>query len=190
MRNSTHFLAFLPLLATLFIASCSAPGDAPTEVRIYDEVDVQARVVSVNMATREVVLEAADGMQVELVAGPQVRNFDRVKVGDVLTTTYIVSVNARLLAADEADTEAAVDIVAAGAARGEKPAGALGAGLAMTVLVKSIDLENHIVTFTGPTGVLQAVQAEREQGRRFVEGLKPGDRVELLYVEATVLSID
>jgi hypothetical protein len=34
------------------------------------------------------------------------------------------------------------------------------------------------------------VQAEREEGRRFIAGLKPGNRVELVYGEAVVLALD
>ena len=43
---------------------------------------------------------------------------------------------------------------------------------------------------TGPTGNIQAIEAQRETGKRFVSGLKPGDRVELTYGEDVVLAVE
>jgi hypothetical protein len=60
----------------------------------------------------------------------------------------------------------------------------------MTVSVKSVDRKLNIVVFTDPSGELHAVEAERDEGKRFVAGLKAGDRVELIYTEALALSVE
>jgi hypothetical protein len=62
--------------------------------------------------------------------------------------------------------------------------------MAMTVVVKSVDQEQHVVTFTDPNGVLREVEAERDEGKSFVKGLKPGDRVELIYEEVLAISVE
>jgi hypothetical protein len=190
MRKISRTLLALPLAAALMIAGCTTPGEAPNEVHIVDGIDVEAQVIAVDKTTRELTLQTPDGVHVVLVAGSEVRNFDQIDAGHTITASYTVTVNARKLAVDEADTEASLDIAAARAEAGTKPAGGIGAGLTMTVVVKSVDTDTNIVTFTTPDGMLQAVEAEREEGQAFIAGLKPGDRVELIYVEASVISVD
>jgi hypothetical protein len=183
--------SLLPLLAAALLAACASTPDAPpTEASITDEVSVEAKILAVDKDTRELTLERADGTTVVVVAGPDVRNFDQIEAGQKVVARYVVSLKARRLAQDEADTEAAVEVGAARAAPGERPAGAIGADVRMTVVVRSVDTASYVVTFVDPDGVLHAVEAEREEGRRFVAGLEPGDRVELVYTEALALGVE
>jgi hypothetical protein len=126
----------------------------------------------------------------EVVAGPEVRNFDQIEAGNIVTARYVVSLSARRLDPDEADTEPSAAVLTARAEPGQAPAGAIRADVAMTVLVKSVDQDQHVVTFTDPNGVLHVVEAERDEGKNFVRGLKPGDRVELVYEEAFAMSVE
>lgn len=190
MRSGTRSWGAFPLLFAALIAACASTSEAPTQATITDEVSVEAKILAVDKGTRELTLERADGTTVVVVAGPEVRNFDQIEAGQKVVARYVVSLTARRLAADEADTEAAVEVGAARAAPGELPAGAIGADVRMTVVVQSVDKQRHIVTYTDPSGVLQAVEAERDEGRRFIAGLEPGDRVELVYTEALVLAVE
>lgn len=190
MHAATRLWSSLSLLAVLLIGGCTTPGEAPQRVEIVDEVDVEATVLSVNKETREIALQDTQGTVVVLIAGPMVRNFDQIEAGDTINASYVISVTARRLAADEPDTEPSFGMTAAGAELGEKPAGGVGAGVTMTVVVKSVDLKSNIVTFTGPDGMLHAVEAQREAGQEFIAGLSPGDRVEMIFVEANVITVN
>jgi len=180
----------LPLAAVLLVTGCFAPGEAPNELRIVDEIDMEAQVVDVDQSSRELTIQAVDGSRVVLMAGSEVRHFDQISAGDTSSASYVVSLSARKLPADEPDTEATLGTTAACAEAGTKPVGGIGAGITMTVVVKSVDLDSNSVTFMGPDGMLQAIESEREEGQKFIAGLKPGDRIELIYTEASVLSID
>jgi len=194
-RNATprtwHPASVLLLALVAGCASESAtPPAPPTEASITEEAVAEATVVSIDKATRQITLERADGPRLVMVAGPDFRNFDQVEAGMKVKARYGVTVSVRRLAPEE--TEAA-PTAAAGAARarlGEKPAGGIVAGLSMTVKVVSVDLAQHVVTFTDPDGALRAVKAQRDEGRRFVDGLKPGDRVEIVYAEGVALSVE
>ena len=179
----------IPLLVAALFAGCKSTPPAPTQAQITDEVAVEATVLAVNKSTREITLQRPDGASIKVVAGPAIRNFDQIQTGNKLNARYVVSLNARRLAADEVTQSPAVGVVAARAKVGEAPAGAIGAGATMTVVIKSVDIKQHIVVFTDPDGVLQTVQAERDEGKRFIAGLKPGDRVEITYGEALVLAV-
>lgn len=177
-------------LLALALASCKTAQEAPDRASMTDEVTAEATVLAVDRVSREVTLQRADGAILEVVAGPDVRNFDRIAAGDTVTARYAVSLSARRLAPDEPDTLPVVEVAAARADPGQRPGAAIGSGVALTVFVKSVDADRHVVVFTDPDGVIHAIEAERDQGKRFVEGLKPGDRVELLYGEALALSVE
>ena len=58
------------------------------------------------------------------------------------------------------------------------------------VTVESVDKDKHIVVVTGPSGDLQAIEAQRDEGKKFVAGLKPGDLVEIRYGQALALAVE
>jgi len=180
----------IPVLAAILIAGCTSTPAAPRKAQITDEVAVQATVVAVDKASRELILQRSNGSQVAVVAGPEVRNFDQIAAGDTLNARYTVSLTARRLDPDEMAKEPGAGMAAARAEPGEKPGAAIGAGVTMTVVVNSVDRDTHTVVVTGPNGNTQAIEAQRQTGKRFVEGLKPGDRVELTYGEALVLAVE
>ena len=190
MKAKNRLRGLIPYLAVLTIAACATTPEAPKEAKITDEVTMQAKVVAVDKETRELTLQRPDGSSVEIIAGPEIRNFEQIEPGNTVTARYIVSLSARLLEADEADTEPTVGVLTARAEPGQAPAGAIGTDMAMTVLVKSVDKDKHIVTFTDPNGLLHAVEAERDEGKNFVQGLKTGDRVELIYEEVLAMSVE
>ncbi len=182
-------LRTLPALAAL-LAACTAPAAAPDHVELVDEVEAHARIVAIDRDAREFVVENDAGERMTVLAGPVIRNFDQLEVGDTITSRYTIALHARKLADDEADTEEELDLAAARAAEGDKPGAGIGAGMTMTVVVKTVDRETHVVTFTDPAGNLRAVEAQRDEGRAFVDGLKPGDRIEISYVEASAISVE
>ena len=190
MQGMNGFAGGILLLLSTLIAGCASAPEAPTEAQITDEVVSQATVVAVDKATRELTLQRPDGSRVAVVAGPEVRNFDRLKAGDVVKSRYVVSLSARRLGPDEPAEGPAIAMAAARAEPGENPAGAISAGLTLKVVVKSVDLKEHIVVFAGEDGAVRAVQAERDEGRRFISGLKPGDRVNLVYREVLAVAVE
>jgi len=177
-------------LAGALVAGCETTPPAPESASITDEVVAQATVVAIDKETREVTLERTDGAAMVVVAGPEVRNFDQIEVGHSVNARLTVSLSARRLKPEEVAAPPSAEAVAARAAPGEMPAGAIAAGVTVAVTVKSVDKSQHLVVFTGPEGELHAVEAERDEGRRFVAGLKPGDRVELSYAEALAISVE
>jgi ribosomal protein S1 len=190
MKAKIPLWGLTPGLAVLVLAACAATLEAPKEAKISDEVTMQATVIDVDKETRELTLERPDGSYLEMVAGPEVRNFDQIELGNTVSASYVVSLSVRRLEPDEPDTEPSIGVLTARAKPGQAPAGAIGSDMAMTVVVKSVDQEQHVVTFTDPNGVLHEVEAERDEGKSFVKGLKPGDRVELIYEEVLAMSVE
>lgn len=177
-------------LLSLLIVSCASTPEAPTEAKISGEVSAESQVLAVDKSTRELTLERPDGDSVVVVAGPEILNFDQIEAGDTVSARYRVSLSARLLGEDEVDTQPTIGLATASAEAGARPRGEISADLKLTMVVKSVDHEQHLVVLVAPDGAFKTVQAEREEGMRFVAGLEPGDRIELEYSESVVLAIE
>lgn len=189
MGMKMHFVtAFLTLLAALN-AGC-ASLTAPDRAEISQEVVLNSTVQAVNAETREITLQREDGTAVVIVAGLEVQNFAQIDIGDTVKAIYRESLSARRLAKDEIGTEPIAGVAVGVAEPGSKPGVGIETGAAMTVTVESVDTKQHIVVFTGPAGELRSVRAKRDEGRRFIAGLKSGDRVQLVYTEAVALTVE
>ena len=181
-----------PLVASLLAAltiGCASTQEPPDRVDISDEVVADVRVLAVDKPTRGITLERANGSPVVVTAGPEVRNFDQIRAGDTLSVRYVVGISARRLDPGEPDTPASIGSVAGRAAQGRKPGAVIGSESVMTVVIRTVDQVSNVVTFVTPSGALEAVEAERDEGRRFIAGLQPGDRVELVFGEVLALAV-
>jgi len=182
-------MRLLPLFVAALAAGC-ASTEAPTQAEISQEIVLKSIVQAVDAETREITLEQQDGTKVVIVAGPQVRNFAQIDVGDTVEARYRLSLSARRLEPGEVGPEPTAGMAVGVAEAGSKPGIGIGVGVEVTVTVESVDKKQHIVVFTGPAGELHAVRAQRDEGRRFISGLKTGDRVKLVYTEAVALTVD
>ena len=82
----------MTVLALALGFATSSQAVSPTGVEIGDAVVVTADVMGIDKADRIVTLVGRSGNTVDIEAGDEVRNFDRIKVGDKVTVTYYESV--------------------------------------------------------------------------------------------------
>ena len=52
-------------------------------------VDVTATISALDAAKREITLKGPDGKEVTMVAGPEVKNYNQLKVGDKVDIQYV-----------------------------------------------------------------------------------------------------
>lgn len=114
-----------------------------------------ATVTAIDAATRKVTLETAEGSETTVTCGPNVINFDQIRVNDRLTVTLTEEVVAFMAdARTPADGGAAV---VARAPRGAKPGGVMADTVQVTAKVAGIDYRNHKATLQFPNGSLRTV---------------------------------
>jgi hypothetical protein len=162
----------------------------PDGAEISQQVVAEAKVQAIDAQKRLVTLRRDDGSTVVVEAGPAVKNFAQIRVGDTVTARYLESLAVSLKKPDEASAPASAAVVAGAAAPGAKPAGGIGAQVSVTVTIDSVDKEKNLVVFTLPTGEKRVTHVERPEGREFIKGLKAGDRVEITYTEAMAISVE
>jgi translation elongation factor P/translation initiation factor 5A len=175
--------------AAVVAVSLSLPAFADQHgAKREDAVTVTAQIRAVDYNTREVLLRGEDGEDVVAVAGPEVRNFDQIKIGDILSITYYEEVVAHIANADSSSTPTAA-ATAGRAAEGEKPGMVAASVVNSVVEFINYDSDSHVATFINPDGTPGSVVVNPKM-REFAASLNKGDMVDVTITRAVAISME
>jgi hypothetical protein len=159
---------------------------APGKGVVANTIEVTASVEAVNKATREVTIKGPRGHVETVVAGPEVKNFDQIKVGDKVVLRYVEALSLELKKGGTAPV-ARTDSAMGGTAKpGEKPAAGVGRQIHVTANVVAVDAATQTVSLKGPKQTVDLHVGDPEQFKL----VKVGDQVEATYTEAVALSVE
>jgi len=192
-------LALLPA-ALLTFTSCSSTSSTPavetTSATSYQQgvpggVVVEthkliATVTGIDAANRHVTLRTADGNKTTVKCGPDVVNFDQIRVGDQLKVTVTEELVAYLADAGAPPNDGAATAVLL-APRGAKPGGVIANTVQVTATVAAIDLKHHKATLQFPDGSTRtvAVRPDVDLTRR-----KVGEAVVIRTTETLAILVE
>ncbi|MBB5500859.1 hypothetical protein [Paraburkholderia sp. MM5384-R2] len=181
--------AALVCLANTGFAQTEAPvtvKSEPGKVTVSGTVKTTATVVGIEPATRTVLLKDPKGRVVQVVVGEGARNFDQIKVGDVVKAEYSQALTIMLkkgnapLTANETQT---LERTPAGA----KPGGSASREVTIMANVIAINHQSGAVTLKGPQGnTVDLIVQDPEQLKR----IKKGDQIQAVYTEAVAISVE
>jgi len=143
-----------------------------------------ATVVAIDPNERVVMLKDDKGDTNAVEVPPDVKMFDKLKVGDKIDVDYYQGVALSLLPPGSKPGRAATQTrstAGPGSAR-------VGTDLTVSAEIISVDPSQETVTFKGPRGV-RTVRVNDPQLQRTVMALKPGQVVQVTYRQATAASI-
>jgi hypothetical protein len=136
---------------------------APGKVTATKSVEITADITALDAATRGVTLKGPEGNVVELTAGPELRNFDQLKVGDKVQMQVIEQLELELI---KGGGRPVVRTEAGGGARapqGGAPAGLVAAQVTTIGDVIALDPATRTVTLKGPELTVDLVVEDPEQ---------------------------
>ena len=180
--TSLPALAQNPPAPNAAVVAASAPGQAV----LASEVTVSATVTAIDKATRQVTLKGPKGKLNTVTAGPDVRNFDQVKVGDVVTVRYLEALTLTLMKGGKELRSSSETPAAARAAAGERPAGVVANQTEVTANVIAVDAKTQTVTLRGPKRTVEMKVPDAGQFKL----IKVGDQIHAVYTEAVALSVE
>ncbi len=161
---------------TVAAQSKTITSEMRTETGVVEAVEAQ---------TRTVTIKKADGTYVTTVAGPEIKRFDEVKIGDKVTAKYYENVIVRVKKPGEPDVDSkAAGTTGAGQAT---PGGTKAKQRTITATVTAMDPAVPSMTFTGPNGWKYT---SRIQDTAAAAQVKVGDKVDIVWTEAMLVSID
>jgi hypothetical protein len=171
--------------AFLFLHSLPALAEKPGAM-VSESVTVTAKVEAVNKDTRDVTLVGGDGEKLTFKAGPEVRNFAQIQVGDKVTATSIKTLAVYVTPQAEAPSASVTESLER-AALGEKPAGSFLRTVALSATVEALDLETRMVTLRGPKG--NKVTMKVGDHVKQLDKVKVGDTVAAEYTEVVDIAV-
>ncbi len=204
MRRSLSAILPLALPTVLLLAACADTSSSGTsvagaddiaysdrpQVSLVENVRLNAKVTGIDKATRAVMLRYPNGEEEAVTAGPEVRNFDQIKVGDTVLAEYseLTNIFARPAMSGNSATPTATQRIASDRARvGEMPRASSVQTTEIVAVVEQIDPITRNVTLRGPQGRTRTVQVSPDvQG---LEKVKSGDEVVVRRTEAIGLAV-
>jgi hypothetical protein len=190
-RMTTSILIAAAALVTGMPGSLAQPQSdvhvsrQPGKATITGTHKITATVVGIDAGTRTVTLKGPKGKTVDLQAGEEMRNFDQLKVGDVVHAVYKEALTLTLKKKNGEPSTSERE----GAMRskpGEKPGGAVGREVTVTADVIAVNTETKMVTLKGPEGKTVDLKVEDPEN---LKAVKKGDQVEAVYTEALAVSV-
>ena len=138
-------------------------------------------VTKIDAATRTVTLKNKDG-ETSIVAGPEVKNFAEIKVGDRFDVVYELAVAIELVKVkNPGTTSEQVSTSTTTAPQGDKPGMITTNTVTASANVESIDAAKNIVSLKGPQGNIFKVKVQNPD---LMKDIAVNDQVKVVYTEA------
>lgn len=172
------------ILTLGLVAALPLAALAQKPVSKSEAVELTAKIVAIDHTARVVTLENKDG-QVEIGVGPEIKRFDELKVGDTITFRYQESVVAAIQKPGQPKAKTSGE-PAITRGTGPRPSGTIAQQQKATVTIKAIDPKVPSVTVTTEDGHTQSFKVE---DKKMLGDFKAGDKVEITYTEALMISV-
>ncbi|MCP1517781.1 hypothetical protein J2Y74_002091 [Pseudomonas migulae] len=178
----TKAIALATVLSTVSFSTVAA--DIPLSA-VVEADQVTTKVLAVDAANHQVVLEGAEGREVHVELSDKAKNLGNLKVGDKVTVEVIRSVAAYL------DTDVDKGLPGSTERTGEiratkddpNPGGEAFRQVQVQLQITKIDLEKNEVTFKGPRGHSKTVNVEKPEVQKKLKDLKVGQSVVVTYTD-------
>jgi len=176
----------LILFLAMFVASGCATTAKPGGI-VVDQVTTTATVTAIDAARRTVTLAYPNGTSQSIRCSDAVKNFDQVRVGDVVKSTKAESVAIYVRKADEQPAAAAVQTVEV-APKGAKPGVVITNVREISARVEAIDYDQRMLTLRELDGSVKTIPVDQRVER--FKNVKVGDEVVLQVTNAVMLAVE
>ncbi len=142
-------------------------------------------IEAIEASSRTLTLKKADGTVVTTVAGPDIKRFAELKLGDTVNVRYYENVIVRVKRPGEPDVVSS----AKGTTGSEQvlPGGTRAKQVTVSATITAIDPAAPSITFTGPHGWKYS---SKVQDTEALAKVKVGDKVDIVWTEATLVSVE
>jgi hypothetical protein len=175
-------IAFPAIAQTAEVVTGAVPGKAG----VAQTVKVIATITAIDKATRDVTLTGPQGIEVTVTAGPEVKNFDNMKVGDQVNAQYVEALTLELkkgggMTVARSDQGGVLE-----AKPGQKPGGVAGRQVTIVADVVDVNAARQSITLRGPKRTIDVVVPNLAQFNLVAKG----DQVEATYTQALAIAIE
>ncbi len=184
-------------LALLMTAACSSLPKGQTEQRIVtkgsepgmyavETTKITATVTSVDAANRKVTVVTPDGKQRVIKAGPEVANFNQIRIGDQVKVT-VASELVVSMAKDVLTLPDGKRAVVALAAEGDKPGVLMAETTQITAKVVGLDRKSRKAMIQLPDGTTKTFTVRQDVD---LSQRKIGEEIVIRYTETHAVLVE
>jgi Cu/Ag efflux protein CusF len=157
----------------------------PGKVAKAQTVEATLVITGIDKASRTLKFKGPQGNEAEVVAGPDVKNFDQLKVGDSVNVAYVEALVVELKKGGGLKVERTDKSAMAQAKPGETPQGGVAKQVTAVGDVTKVDAATQTITVKGPQRTVELKVRDSEQFKL----IKVGDQLEVTYTTAVALSV-
>ncbi len=159
---------------------------APGVLKVAEGVQFQGKFKSVDQKTREVVIVGPNGNEFKTILGNEVKNFNQIKVGDIVTLTHVEIFVADIKKPSKVEIRERVETEKAVTAKlGDKPAAAIERQVAIVADVTAVDEKKGTLTVRGATRTLDI----KVKDPKVLKGVKVGTQIEAMVTEIIAIEV-
>ena len=144
------------------------------------------KIEAIDKTARLVTLKDKDGVLETIHCGPEVKRFDELKVGDTVTFRYYESIAYVIRKPGQPSGLPAETGAKVVRGTGARPGGTVSEQETATVTVKAIDAKVPSITVLTADGRTVSFKVEDKNN---LKDVKVGDKVEVTYTEAVMVSV-
>ncbi|MGC3963491.1 MAG: hypothetical protein QM803_09235 [Rhodocyclaceae bacterium] len=178
-------IAVLTLGAVQVVSAQSTPTVAAAKA-VQADARLAGKITAVDKTTRVITMENAKGESRDFQVGPEVKNFDQIKVGDMVSVDYQQAIAIELLKGGSGFREKRVSESGTSAPLGEKPSGAVQRTTVLVSDVTAVDTKKRTVTLKTPEGKLVTAHV---QDPKVLAAVKKGDQVVATIRESIAVAV-
>jgi hypothetical protein len=159
---------------------------APGVLKVAEGVQFQGKFKSVDPKTRQVVIVGPNGNEFKTVLGDEVKNFNQIKVGDIVTLTHVEILVADIKKPSKVEIRERIETEKAARAKlGDKPAAAIERQVTVVADVTAVDEKKGTLTLRGATRTLDL----KVKDPKVLKGVKVGTQVEATVTEIIAIEV-
>ena len=188
---NTRFASLLSITAAVALATLSAAPVLADQAMPGGSISASttrtATVTKIDQKDRWITLKLKDGTLVDVQAGPAVKNFPQIKVGDKVVANQQDTVTIEVVPAGQAAPNVTGGTAIVTAPAGTKPMGIMVDTTVITGAVTAIDYDKRTVTLLGPEGNSRTLEVG-PAAKKF-NAVKKGDNVVLTLKSSTTIEV-
>ncbi len=180
------------LLAAMALPAFAVAADTATKaasaqpIKESETLERRAIITAIDGPQRLVTLRGQDGDVFQVEAGPEVVNFEKLRVGDAVVATYTESLALEIAAPGEA-TPGITSSVSGTPTPGQLK---LGRQVTATFKVEAVDAAANKVTLSDGAGNSRTIDVRHPKAQQRVKTLKPGEMAVITYNESLALRLE
>jgi len=190
IKTAQMTLVAATLLASpaLVMAQSPAANAVVVDAAITDNIFqlYEGTVTKIDKKTRTIFFKNNEG-ESKFIAGPEIKSFDQIKVGDRLNVTYELAVAIELIKTKSDGVRSKVETASEVTSKpDEKPTRTITNTTTIIADIIAVDRAKKLVSVKGPSGKVTIVTVKNPQ---LLADVNVGEQVRVIYFDAMAASI-